>query len=319
MTSAFKKNSDQNSERWHLIYYWSANQLQRVRHSKIARYVLVSCILGLSLARLSHSLLLASFSVASPTKNFGQSVTSADGQKIEIVDPSVAMGGALFQKDAVNSPSTNAPIEAPTKPFKLTGTLEGSPEFARALIEVQGEGIREYCSAAARNDCTYIVQNAKIVSIAKEHIWIIMGGVRSKLSLGQSSSDIKVNANQVPGTKPAENQIQNSEGEIVSKVISRENVLKILGGEGRMFEGQFGSYVINGKIEGYKISKISDEHIFAKLGAKNGDIIRRVNGYALNDLERLMDLYKALRTMPEAKIEIERNGKPVTYVFQIRN
>lgn len=240
-------------------------------------------------------------------------------QKYELADTSITVGGPLFQILTNSGPDMNSPAEAPIKPFKLTGTLEGNPEFARALIEVQGEGIREYCSTAARADCTNTVQNVKILSIAKEHIWIKIGGLRTKLGLGQSSSDLKLGSVDEIGAKTENNRQLAGSVETISKVISRENVLKILGGEVRMLEGQFGPHVVNGKIEGYKIVRVADDHIFAKLGARNGDIIKRVNGYYLNDLERLMDLYKALRTMPEAKVELERDSKPVTYIFQIRN
>ena len=82
---------------------------------------------------------------------------------------------------------------------------------------------------------------------------------------------------------------------------------------------QFGPHLVNGRIEGYKIARVNDDHVFAKLGARSGDIIRKVNGYALSDTERMLDLWKAIRTAPEVKIELEREGKTITYDFQIRN
>ena len=40
---------------------------------------------------------------------------------------------------------------------------------------------------------------------------------------------------------------------------------------------------------------------------------------ASDDTERMLDLWKAVKTAPEIKIEIERDGKTITYDFQIRN
>lgn len=322
MTHSYGNGANRRQDRWQPILYWCSNQILQLWHSKTIRYVAVSCILGFSLARFGHSVALAAFASSyfvTPQKGGIRSFGTTAQQEHELADPSITVGGSLFQTAANSGPELNASAESPMKPFKLTGTLEGNPEFARALIEVQGEGIREYCSIAARTDCPHAVQNAKILSIAKEHIWVKIGGVRAKLSLGQSSSDLKLGSPEAVGIHAANERNSSAGGEIFTKVISRENVLKILGGEARMFEGQFGPHVVNGKIEGYKIARVSDDHIFAKLGARNGDIIRRVNGYGLNDLERLMDLYKALKTMSEAKIELERDGKPVTYIFQIRN
>ena len=94
----------------------------------------------------------------------------------------------------------------------------------------------------------------------------------------------------------------------------------ILGNPAKIYEGaQFGPHLVNGKIEGYKIARVNDDHVFAKLGAKSGDIIKKVNGYGLNDTERMLDLWKAIKTAPAVKIELERDGKQITYDFQIRN
>ncbi|MCX7633846.1 MAG: hypothetical protein N2Z22_11000, partial [Turneriella sp.] len=84
-------------------------------------------------------------------------------------DPTITIGGALFQRASENPANAANTVEQPAKPFKLTATLEGNIEYARALIEVQGEGMREYCAASVycrRKECECTVQNATIISIA---------------------------------------------------------------------------------------------------------------------------------------------------------
>ena len=106
----------------------------------------------------------------------------------------------------------------------------------------------------------------------------------------------------------------------MAKTISREAVRKILRGDvAGIFAGGFGPYVVNGKVSGYKIHQIAPDHVFAVLGAQNGDIVRRVNGYELNDFERMLDIWREVPTMNEVKIEIIRDGKNIVYDFQIRN
>ncbi|MBV6492219.1 MAG: hypothetical protein LDLANPLL_00211 [Turneriella sp.] len=298
----------------------------RIRYSRTWWYTGVAVLVGLGLARLTHSSILyfvtKSLPLPAPRALQQNNETNAPA----FMDPTITVGGALFQRlgetAVAGAPTT---VEQPAKPFKLTATLEGPVDIARALIEVQGEGIREYCAASSAcrkkdRECECVVQNATIISIAQEYIWIKMNQSRYKLKIGQSTTDLIQQAEQQAAAKPAAAQGV-STGQVISKVISREEVNKnILGNPAKIYEGaQFGPHLVNGKIEGYKIARVNDNHIFAKLGAKSGDIIRKVNGYGLNDTERMFELWKAIRTAPEVKIELERDGKIITYDFQIRN
>lgn len=291
----------------------------RLFQSRTLLYAGASCVLGLSLARLGHSVVLATVFSKLPPVHTAVNNKPISDSVISYADPGITLGGVLFQ--AMVGRETTQPVAeaAAVKPFKLTATLEGEQDVARALIEVQGESIREYCalgSGCQKADCVCRVQGAAILSIAKEHIWIKMGDTRAMLRIGQSTVDIQ--NNQVSPATAAKAQVAGAE--VINQNISREEVLRILQGkEGKIFEAQFGPHVVEGKIVGYKISRVSDDHVFAKLGAKSGDVIRKVNGYPLDDMERLMDLYKALRTMSAVKIELERGGKNLIYNFHVRN
>ena len=239
-----------------------------------------------------------------------------------MADPQVAIGGALFQRAMETATPQNSAAEQPAKAVRLTATLESSSDVARALIEIQGEGNREYCAAGEscrRGDCVCIVQNARILAIGKEQIWLRSGNTQFSLRIGQSSADAMA-ALTTSERQPTQTESSRRSAAGTSQTISRENVRRILEGkEGRILEGQFGPHVIDGKIVGYRIVRVGEDHIFAKLGARNGDIIRKVNGYHLDGMERLMDLWKAVQTATEIKIELERDGKVFTYDFQIRN
>lgn len=296
----------------------------RIRYSRTWWYSGAAILLGLSLARAGHSIALYMVTKGTPLPPPRPASSQSSGNEQLFSDPTITVGGALFQRagEAATGPGAAAAVEQPAKPFKLTATLEGNAEFARALIEVQGEGIREYCTASSfcrRKECECSVQSATIISIAQEHIWIKMGQGRFKMKIGQSTTDLAQQAAAAPATPNA--PAGPTQGAVISKVISREEVNKnILGNPAKIYEGaQFGPHLVNGKIDGYKIARVNDDHVFAKLGAKSGDIIRKVNGYGLNDTERMLDLWKAIRTAPEVKIEIERDGKIITYDFQIRN
>lgn len=298
----------------------------RIRYSRTWWYSGAAVILGLSLARAGHSVVLYAISKSTPLPPPRAAAQQTNNTDQIFSDPTITVGGALFQKAGETAVAgAAAAVEQPAKPFKLTATLEGSADVARALIEVQGESIREYCAATKacskkEKECECTVQNATIISIAQEHIWIKMGQSRYKLKIGQSTTDLAQQAATAPAAgAPA--AVATGGNQVISKVISREEVNKnILGNPAKIYEGaQFGPHLVNGRIEGYKIARVNDDHVFAKLGARSGDVIRKVNGYALSDTERMLDLWKAIRTAPEVKIELEREGKTITYDFQIRN
>lgn len=294
----------------------------RIRYSRTWWFSGAAILVGLSLARVSHSVSLYFVNKSTPLP-MPRAVAAQNTNENQLFsDPTITVGGALFQAPNAAIAGRDATVvEQPAKPFKLTGTLEGSAEFARALIEVQGESTREYCTASSfcrKKECECSVQSATIISIAHEHIWIKMNQSRYKLKIGQSTTDLAQAATEAatPNAPAAPTQ-----GAVISKVLSREEVNKdILGNPAKIYQGaQFGPHLVNGKIEGYKIARVEPTHIFAKLGAKSGDIIRKVNGYSLNDTERMLDLWKAIKTAPQVKIELERDGKIITYDFQIRN
>jgi general secretion pathway protein C len=296
----------------------------RIRYSRTWWYSGAAVLLAFSLARLSHSVALYLLAKGTPLPPPRSAAPQSTSSEQLFSDPTITVGGALFQR-AGEAAVTGAAavVEQPAKPFKLTATLEGNPEFARALIEVQGEGTREYCMASSycrRKECECTVQGATIISIAQEHIWIKMQNNRYKLKIGQSTTDLAQQAEAATPSAAAASPAT-ATGQVITRVISREEVNKnILGNPAKIYEGaQFGPYLVNGKIEGYKIGRVNEDHVFAKLGAKSGDIIRRVNGYALNDTERMFELWKAIKTAPAVKVELERDGKIITYDFQIRN
>jgi type II secretion system protein C len=72
-----------------------------------------------------------------------------------------------------------------------------------------------------------------------------------------------------------------------------------------------------GKNEGFIIKSISKGSLYEKLGFKNHDIIKRVNGEDLNTLEKAMNLLKVLKNEREIMIEITRKGKAMSLNYNI--
>jgi len=73
-----------------------------------------------------------------------------------------------------------------------------------------------------------------------------------------------------------------------------------------------------GKADGFVISEIVPASLYDKIGLKNGDIIRKVNGQAIRSAEQGMAMYQALQHAPAIDLEIQRGTviMPIHYAIQ---
>ncbi len=73
-----------------------------------------------------------------------------------------------------------------------------------------------------------------------------------------------------------------------------------------------------GKTVGFRIYAIKPGSLFSKIGLKNGDIIRRINGMELNSAEKALEIYTKLKDSEHISIDITRRGKPTTIEYFIQ-
>jgi general secretion pathway protein C len=73
----------------------------------------------------------------------------------------------------------------------------------------------------------------------------------------------------------------------------------------------------NGKSIGFKMFAIRQGSVFSKLGLKDGDVIRRINGYDMNSPEQALTLYARLKTARQFNIDIQRDGQNKTLDYSV--
>ncbi len=64
----------------------------------------------------------------------------------------------------------------------------------------------------------------------------------------------------------------------------------------------------DGQVQGFKLFSIRPDSIYTKVGIQNGDVIRKINGYELNSVEKALELYTKLKDANRIDIEYERAG-----------
>ena len=70
--------------------------------------------------------------------------------------------------------------------------------------------------------------------------------------------------------------------------------------------------------DGFKIFEIKPASIFARLGVRNGDIIKEVNGLQLNGIDQAYQALSALQHEASVQINLVRRNKPITLTYEIR-
>ncbi|MCS6985293.1 MAG: hypothetical protein NZM25_09255 [Leptospiraceae bacterium] len=293
---------------------------EKIRYSSLFYHSLGAILLGLSLARLANSVFLFLLTGVMPPVSAKGSVATPLRVQENYIDPATIIGGSLFapyNPQAEKAVESNMALEQ-IKHFRLIGTLEGDPEFARAILEIPGEPTLEYCISKKYCD-HYRVGEIYLAGIGREFIYFRYKGKRFRLEAGQSTQELFDKLNAEAAQAAASPGPAGSE--VITRVISREEVNKtILGNPSQIYVGaSFGPTIQDGKITGYKIHKVNPDHVFYKLGARPGDIIRKVNDYPLSDTDRMFELWKSIKDMPRVKVEVERDGKIYVYDFHIRN
>lgn len=73
-----------------------------------------------------------------------------------------------------------------------------------------------------------------------------------------------------------------------------------------------------GEIEGFKIYSIKKGSLYEKIGLKNHDIIKGVNGRPLNSAEKGLELFSAIKNESHFTVDLVRNNVNTTLTIEIQ-
>lgn len=75
----------------------------------------------------------------------------------------------------------------------------------------------------------------------------------------------------------------------------------------------------NGKLKGYRVNPGRDAKQFQQFGFKPGDIVTSVNGVALDDPQRALELYNTIRSAQEASFTVRRGEQDITLSVSLQD
>ena len=78
-------------------------------------------------------------------------------------------------------------------------------------------------------------------------------------------------------------------------------------------------HFVSGVSEGYWVGNIQPGSVIERVGFQNGDIVKKVNGEAVDSPEKIFRAYQEIHETGVIAIDVERDGRIVTLTYEIRD
>lgn len=197
--------------------------------------------------------------------------------------------------------------------YKLMGTVAGPKNRSWAILQNNVSRKQEI----HRSQET--VNGGKIVQISRDQIVIERDGKIEKLAISEQPEAIS-HRPVVPRAA-----LPRSKGEVVSRlsanrfVVNREDVTAAVGNINQfMTQARLKPHFDKGRPVGYSVTEIKPGSLIQKLGLKNSDIIKKVNGMVVTRPEEVMQAYTQLQRDSNIELEIERGGRLEILHYEVR-
>jgi general secretion pathway protein C len=85
-----------------------------------------------------------------------------------------------------------------------------------------------------------------------------------------------------------------------------------------MTDARFVPNLVEGRPQGFVLREVKPGGIYQSLGLQNGDVLLRINEFAISNPEAALQALTALRGIDRVQLDIVRNGSKMTMTYQIR-
>lgn len=197
-------------------------------------------------------------------------------------------------------------VEPTTLKISLLGTVAGHEDRAYAVIE----------EAAGKKQGLYrvgdSVQNALVKRIRRGEVILQVGDKLEKLSMAESAS---ARADRRRAEAPATPVAEDAATIPVSRDVVESSLTNI---NQLLTQVRVRPHFTDGNPDGLAVSHIRPDSIIARLGLRNGDIIKGVDGSEIKTPDDILSFYNSLRSGSDISVDVMRGGRIQTlnYSFQ---
>ena len=196
--------------------------------------------------------------------------------------------------------------------YKLVGTIIGPEANSWAILQ-QGADRKQRILRIHGN-----IDGGEIVQISRNRILIRRQGKEEVISFYEEEARPRPGGSPLPPSPPAA-------GEVVKKlsanryVVNREDMSSSVGNINQfMTQARIKPHFVTGRPSGFSVSEIQPGSLMEKLGLQNNDVVRKVNGQAIDKPEDVFQAYSQLQRDANIELEIERGGKREILRYEIR-
>lgn len=219
-------------------------------------------------------------------------------------DYQVILDSGFFRLAGLESAENPAASSSALSDLQLLGTISGPPSISRALIKRTSE--KDPVIFKLWNN----VYGYRLVRIDDSKVYLKANDKVEVIDMfanpPQSGSP-----GQIPSPASQEGKVKQtlSRAELQQKVLNNmDNALRGL---------RAGPHRIDGRIVGYKLFRVQPSSMLHRLGARNGDIVMRVNGHPVDSTEKLYQMWQSIQGESRITVDLERGGRLVNYEFTI--
>jgi general secretion pathway protein C len=208
------------------------------------------------------------------------------------------------------TPSTPqaAPATAPTE-LVLLGTATGSFRETFALVRHSGKQEERVFRLGEM-----VFDAGRLVQVTREQAFIVVNGKKVELltpMTPQPSKTVEQSAPRFPGGGVTAGA---GGGVIDQRALNAalDNIGQAMS-DARLLPSQK-----EGKVEGFRVSEVKAGGVFAMVGIRNNDILLRLNDFMVDSPDKALQSFIALKGQNRLKLDLIRNGQPVTLNYDIR-
>jgi general secretion pathway protein C len=211
----------------------------------------------------------------------------------------------------VNAPAANqaAPATAPTE-LLLLGTATGSFRETFALVR---HTTKQEERVFRLGDMVF--DAGRLVQVTRDQAYISVNGKKVELLTPMTPPSSSSQGQQPPG-HPAAGVANTGAGNYVIDQRALNAALDNIGQamtDARLLPSQK-----DGKVEGFRASEVKPSGVFAMIGIKNGDVLLRLNDFPIDSPDKALQSFIALKGQNRLKLDMIRDGRPVTFNYDIR-
>jgi type II secretion system protein C len=191
----------------------------------------------------------------------------------------------------------------------LLGTIAGSPVISRAIIK----DLKTNTVGLYRVGDT--VATARIETIEKDGVVLLDGGQGKTLSLWTSESKQNNSEHNSAHSSNNTDKSLRADSIVVPQPAAQAEQTGI---DATLRKAVIQPVSVNGQTEGLMITGVEDTAVAKKLGLKDGDVVRVVNGQRLTTKQQAYQIFKKARSQASVDLELLRENQSKTLSFPLR-